>query len=60
MTRIPIVLILLSNIVLCDQTERTGRTEKILTRKEGEQASFKCEVNTSGEFLTRQKAPSAA
>ena len=57
MTRIPIVLILLSNIVFCDQTERTERTAgptKILTRKEGEHASFQCEVNTSGEFLTSQ------
>ena len=59
MTRIPIVLILFSNIVFCDQTERTERTEgtertgahtKIITRKEGEHVSFQCDVNTSGEF----------
>ena len=60
MTRIPIVLILLSNIVFCDQAGRTEGTEgtavasKIITRKEGEHASFQCEVNTSGEFLTSQ------
>ena len=59
MTRIPIVLILFSNIVFCDQTDRTERTEgtertgahtKIITRKEGEHVSFQCDVNTSGEF----------
>ena len=56
MTRIPIVLILFSNIVFCDQTERTEGTErtgahtKIITRKEGEHVSFQCDVNTSGEF----------
>ena len=59
MTRIPIVLILFSNIVFCDPTERTERTEgtertgahtKIITRKEGEHVSFQCDVNTSGEF----------
>ena len=52
MTRIPIVLILLGNIVFCDETvsPEAGKIKDV-TRKEGEHVSFQCGVSNLGENL---------